>query len=173
MEPLEAILERRSARNFTEQHISEEDLRKILSAGMSGPTAVNARDWSFLVVRDKSTLNKMADGNGGPAEPLRKADLGILICGDMERAFERAPDFWIIDAAIAAENMILAAHGLGIGSVWLGTWPVMDKVQRQAELFQLPKHIVPHSIVAFGYPAGPYPEKKPDYEDDRVHFEKW
>ncbi len=173
METLEAILGRRSVRSYTGQHISDEDLHKILAAGMSGPTAVNARDWSFLVVRDRETLHKMADGNGGPAEPLRGADLGILICGDMERAFERAPDFWVIDGAIAAQNMILAAHGLGIGSVWLGTWPIQEKVRRQADLFGLPRHIVPHSIVAFGYPAEPYPEKKPDYESDRVHFEKW
>lgn len=86
---------------------------------MAGPNCVNARDWSFLVAQDRDTLNKMADANGHPAEPLRKAALGILVLGDLERAFSRAQDYWLVDGAIAAENMILAANALGIGSVWL------------------------------------------------------
>ena len=51
----------------------------------------------------------MADANGGPAEPLRKADVGILVCGDLKREFPKAKDYCIIDGAIAAENMILCA----------------------------------------------------------------
>ena len=56
-----------------------------------------------------------------PAGPLRGADVGILICGDLERAFPRAQEYWAIDGAIAGQNMTLAAKALGIGSVRLGT----------------------------------------------------
>ena len=141
---------------------------------MSGPSCVNARDWSFVVVRKPEMLNKMAAANGMPAEPFRGAKLGILICGDLARAFVGAPDYWVVDGAIAAQNMILAAHAMGIGSVWLGTWPQMDRVERQAALFHLPETQIPHSIIAFGYPAENRPEKaKPDFEADRVHYEKW
>lgn len=173
MEVLEAIFSRTSIRKFTEQEICDEALHTILRAGMSGPTCVNSRDWAFLVVRDPEMLNKMADANGRAAAPLRGAKLGILICGDLERAFDRAPDYWVIDGAIAAQNMILAAHSLGIGSVWLGTWPQMDRVKNQQVLFQLPETQIPHSLIAFGYPQEPLPDPKPDYENDRVHFEKW
>ncbi len=69
--------------------------------------------------------------------------------------------------------MILAAKDLGIGSVWLGTWPQMDRVKAQAEIFGLPETQVPHSIIAFGYPAEDPAVKGPEYEEDRVHFEKW
>ena len=174
MENLELIFSRRSIREYTDEPISDEALHTILEAGMSGPTCANTRDWSFIVVRDKETLNKMADGNGRPAGPLRGAAVGILVLGDLERAFARAQEYWVIDGAIAAQNMILAAKALGIGSVWLGTWPQMERVEKQRELFDLPETVIPHSIIAFGYPAGEESDKPhPDYEESRVHFEKW
>ncbi len=173
MDAIQAILTRISTRKFSDQPISEEALHTILEAGMAGPTAVNARPWSFLVVRDRDMLNRMADGNGRAAEPLRGAALGILVCGDMERAFKPAPDYWVVDGTIAAQNMILAAHAMGIGSVWLGTWPQAEKMQAQKELFNLPDGIVPHSIIAFGYPQEESTKQKLLYEDDRVHMEKW
>lgn len=174
MDSYELIMARRSIRKYTDEPISDETLHKILAAGMSGPTCANKRDWAFIVVRDKETLGKMADCNGRPAEPLRNASVGVLILGDTERAFPRAKDYWVIDGAIAGENMTLAAQALGVGSVWLGTWPQMERVEGLVKLFDLPETMIPHSIIAFGYPA----EDKtglphPDYEEDRVHFEKW
>lgn len=173
MDAIHAIKTRISTRQFSEQAITDEALHTILEAGMSGPSAVNARPWSFIVVRDPEMLSKMADGNGRAADPLRGAALGILVCGDLERAFKAAPDYWVVDGSIAAQNMILAAHAMGIGSVWLGTWPQENKIAAQRELFQLPEHIVPHSIIAFGYPKEDITKEKLLYEADRVHFEKW
>ena len=69
--------------------------------------------------------------------------------------------------------MILAAHAMGIGSVWLGTWPQEHKVSAQKALFDLPDSIVPHSIIAFGYPREDSAKEKLLYEPGRVHFEKW
>ena len=174
MEILDAILSRRSIRKYTDKPIDDDTLHKILTAGMAGPTAVNARPWSFVVVRDKETLAQMAEANGRAATPLKDAALGILICGDLERAFSRAPEYWVVDGAIAGQNMILAAQDMGIGSVWLGTWPQQDKVEAQQALFGLPETQVPHSIIAFGYPAEDRSEAPHlDYEENRVHFEKW
>lgn len=86
---------------------------------MSGPSCVNSRDWSFIVVQNRETLRKMATGNGKPAAPLFTADAAVLICGDLTRAHSRCPEYWVIDCAIAGQNMVLAANALGIGSVWL------------------------------------------------------
>ena len=173
MKTIDAIMTRTSIRKFTDATVSDEDIKTILKAGMSGPSCVNARDWSFIVVKNKEKLNKMADANGGPAEPLRGAAFGVLVCGDMERAFPPAKDYWVIDGSIAAQNMILAAKDLGIGSVWLGTWPQMDRVAAQAELFNLPETQIPHSLIAFGYPAEDPAVKAPEWEEDRVHYEVW
>ncbi|MDD6023749.1 MAG: nitroreductase family protein [Oscillospiraceae bacterium] len=191
---------RRSVRTYLDKEIPDDVVKTILHAGMAGPSCTNARDWSFLVTRDPEILSKMADGNGGPAAPLRRARLGIMVLGDLERAFKPAPDYWIIDGAIAAQNMILAAHGLGVGSVWLGTYPQMERVNRQRELFGLPETVIPHSIIAFGYPdvegensprsmpqgmerpegAAPNmpppprePMKKGEYEESRIHLDRW
>ena len=70
--------------------------------------------------------------------------------------------------------MTLCADALGLGSVWLGTWPQMDRVEKQAALFNLPETIVPHSILALGYPAKENKEPRESrFEENRVHFEKW
>lgn len=173
MDAIQTIMSRTSVRQYSDKEISEEALRTILEAGMAGPSCVNARDWSFIVVRDREMLNKMADANGRPAEPLRTANLGILVCGDLERAFPRAPEYWVVDGSIAAQNMILAAHAMGIGSVWLGTWPQTNRVKAQAELFDLPGSQVPHSIIAFGYPKEESAKEKLVWEEKRIHYEKW
>ena len=181
MDTLENIMTRRSIRHYLDTPISDSALETILRAGMTGPSCANTRDWSFIVTRDPFVLQKMADANGRPAEPLRQAKLGILILGDLERAFKPAPDYWVIDGAIAAQNMILAAHALGIGSVWLGTWPQMDRVERQKEVLGLPDTVVPHSIIAFGYPdteaakntAMTQKSEKSIFEPNRIHMDRW
>ncbi len=198
MDAIEAIMTRRSVRYYTDQPITDDALEVILRAGMAGPSCTNARDWHFLVTRDPEILSQMAAANGRPADPLKRAQLGILVLGDLERAFRPAPDYWIIDGAIAAQNMILAAHALGIGSVWLGTYPQLERVDRQRELFSLPETAIPHSVIAFGYPdseqennpppmpdgpsagspseppPGPPPAmEKGAYEPGRIHIDRW
>ena len=173
MDAIEAIMTRTSIRQFTDEPVSDDVIHAILRAGMSGPSCVNARDWSFIVVRDKDTLNQMADANGRPAEPLWGADFAVLVCGDLTRAFPRAQEYWVVDGSIAAQNMILAAKALGVGSVWLGTWPQMNRVEALRALFNLPETQVPHSVIAFGYPAEHPAPRAPEWEEDRVHYEKW
>ena len=173
MDALENIFSRVSVRQYTGERVPDEAVRTILRAAMSGPSCVNSRDWYFIVVRDRETLHKMADANGKPAAPLHSADFAVLICGDLARAHARCPEYWVIDGAIAGQNMVLAANALGIGSVWLGTWPNAARVQAQAALFALPPTLVPHSILAFGYPQFPASSPRDLYDATRVGFEKY
>lgn len=173
MDAIKNIMERVSTRKFSDRPISDEELKIILDAAMAGPSATNARPFSFIVVRDKEMLQKMAVANMKYSEPITRATLGILVCGDLDRAYAAAPDFWVVDGSIAAQNMILAAHALGIGSCWLGTWPVEERVNNHIELFNLPENIIPHSLIAFGYPEGEFRTQKDRFEEDRVHYEKW
>lgn len=175
-ETIDVLMRRHSTRAFSDRPVSDEDIRTILQAAMAASSAVNARDWSFVVVKDRDTLLRMAEANGPAANPLRGAAFGVLVCGDLSRTYPKAPDYWIIDGAIAAENMAIAAEAMGIGCVWLGTWPQQEKVDAQTTLFSLPDHIRPHSILAFGYAASEQPRpqvKRPEWDGDRVHFEKW
>ncbi len=93
MDAINALFTRRSTWEFTEQPIESEKLHQILDAAMSGPCCVNARDWSFVVVTEKAKLQKMAEANGEPARPLKNAAAGILVCGDLERAFPPAKNY--------------------------------------------------------------------------------
>ena len=174
MDTIQTILKRRSIRRYTDQKANEETIHKILDCGMSGPTAVNKRDWAFIVVDDKDLLKKWSEVCDRAAHIVKDAAFCVLICGDMERALEKKKEFWIIDGSISGQNMILAATDLGLGSVWLGVWPVEERIKNHQEFFHLPDTIIPHSIIAFGYPD----ENKADqphisYEADRVHFNHW
>lgn len=174
MDCIQNILTRRSIRSYEDRPISKEDMRTILTAAMSGPSCVNARDWQFIVVENKEMLNKIADANGKPAQPLRGAAAGIVVCGDLDRAFPPAREYWVIDGSIACQNMTLAARALGIGSVWLGTWPQMRRVNKLSELFGLPESVVPHSVLALGYSAETEDiSDKNAYDASAVHWDKW
>lgn len=173
MDALDNIFSRVSVRQYSGETIPEEQIHTILRAAMSGPSCINSQDWVFIVVQNRKTLQKMADLNGKPAAPLYTADFAVLICGDLTRAHSRCPEYWVIDCAIAGQNMILAANALGIGSVWLGTWPNATRVAAQAQLFALPPTLIPHSIIAFGYPIAPNSKPRNLYDPSRVHFEKY
>lgn len=176
-ETLQSIMNRKSIRSFTDQPVPDEAIRLILKAGMSGPSACNCRPWSFIVVKDRDRLNAMADAKKQYSDLLRKAAFAVLVCGDLNRALHEAPEYWIIDGSAAIQNMILAAHSLGIGSCWVGIWPREENIRPQAELFQLPETALPHSIVAFGYPKESEnfgtPRQKPEWDESQVHFERW
>lgn len=174
MDSMQNILTRRSIRSYEDRRISDADMQTILTAAMSGPTCANTRDWQFIVVEDKKTLNLMADANGRPAAPLRQAAAGILICGDLDKAFPKAKEYWIIDGAIAGQNISLAARSLGIGSVWLGTWPEMERVKNLTQLFRLPESVIPHSIIALGYSKETEDiSEKNAYDESCIHRETW
>lgn len=172
MDALDNIFSRVSVRQYSGKRVPAEHIHTILQAAMSGPSCINSRDWVFIIVQNRKTLQKMADLNGKPAAPLYTADFAVLICGDLTRAHSRCPEYWVIDCAIAGQNMILAANALGIGSVWLGTWPNTERVNAQAQLFALPPTLIPHSIIAFGYPNSRQAESRDLYDPTRVHFER-
>lgn len=114
MNTLEAILTRRSCRKFTDKPIESETLHQLLEAAMSGPSCVNAKDWSFVVVTDPEKLAQMADANGRPAEPLRHAAAGILVCGDLDRAFRLARIIGSLTVQSRPRTSALPRRSLGL-----------------------------------------------------------
>ena len=96
-----------------------------------------------------------------------------MVAGDLSKAYSNAPDYWQTDCSIAAQNMILAAQALGVGSVWLGTFPEQERVQALKQEFNLPDNIVPHSLIAFGYPADNDNHQRDLFESEKVHVDKW
>jgi len=99
-----------------------------------------------------------------------KAPLGILVCGDL--TLEKSPGYWIVDCAAATENLVLAAHALGLGAVWTGVFPRQERMDGFRRLLKLPDHIMAHSFVPVGFPAE-HPPSEDRFQLGRVHRNGW
>ena len=138
---------------------------------MSAPSAGNAQPWQFLIVEDKTILNRIPELHGS-SQMLKEASPAIIVCGDMNRKNKFIGELWIQDCSAATENMLIMAQDLGLGSVWLGVYPMKEVVEGIKELFNLPEHIIPFSIVSLGYPT----EEKVTldrFDETRVHWNRW
>ena len=151
---LNNILERTSVRSYLDKSIEEDKIEKLLRAGMAAPTAVNKQPWHFVVVTDKSLLQKLAKANPY-AEMVARAPLAIVVCGDMTKALDgNAREFWVQDCSAASENILLAATGLGLGAVWTGTYPSEERCAAVSEVLGLPETLIPLNTIVIGYPDG-------------------
>ncbi len=169
MEVLEAIFTRRSIRRFTGQPISEEDLKTVVKAGFYAPSAHNKQPWHFVIVRDKDALESIAKIHPY-AKMLPQAGCGIIVCGDKEK--EGMTGFLVEDCSAAIQNMLLAAHGLGLGAVWCGLYPVPQLTKPIGGLVNLPSEIVPVGMVVIGHKAEEK-ENAERFDDSKVHLEQW
>ncbi len=169
MDVLEAIRTRRSIRQYEPRPVPDDLVHKVLAAGMAAPSARNSQPWHFVVVRDPALLAQVPRINPN-AEMAGRAPLAILVCADP--GLEISPGYWPVDCAAATENMLLAAHGLGLGAVWTGIYPREDRMAGYRGLLGIPDRVVPHSLVVLGYAA----ERRPAedrYRPDRVHENRW
>ncbi len=98
------------------------------------------------------------------------APLGILVCGDL--SLEKFPGFWVQDCSAAMQNLLLAAHDMGLGAVWTGIHPVEERATRFRAIFKLPNHIVPLGLAVIGWPVKPG-RRKERYKPERVHRNSW
>lgn len=169
MDTIQTIFERRSIRKFKRIHISDELINNILKAAMYAPSSMNKQSWHFLVMTDREILDQIPALHPH-AKMVYEAPLTILICGDF--SIEPIAAYNAINCSAATENLLLAAHALGLGGVWLGVYPREERMENLRKLLYLPDYILPVSLVAIGYPD----EKKERPErflPERIHWEKW
>ena len=169
MELFEALHTRRSIRAFTDQPISEADLETILRAAMDAPSAVNAQPWHFVVITDRAMLDAIPDIHPHAAM-CRTAQAAIVSVAEI--ALEKAPGNWMVDCSAAVENLLLAARGLGIGSVWCGLYPRQERMAPMAALLKLPEGFLPHALVPLGYPAQEF-KRVERFKPERIHRNGW
>ena len=158
---LENIATRTSIRAYTEAPVEQAKIEKMLKAAMAAPTAMNKQPWHFVVVTDKDQLKALSE-TSPYSGMVAKAPLAIAVCGDMLKAMDGGGrDFWIQDASAATQNLLLAAHAMGLGAVWTGVYPDLDRCKLIAEVLALPENIIPLNVVVIGYPAqNPTPKDK-------------
>ena len=165
------ILGRRSIRVYSPGEVSEPAVTRLLEAAMAAPSAMTKDPWRFIVVRDKQTLSKLAALHPGAAM-LSVAAMAIVVCGDLDAAFERQISYLLQDCSAAIENLLLAAHAQGLGACWVGIHPGEPLLKRVKELLSLPASIIPVAAVSLGQP-GEQPPPRTRYNTDYVHREKW
>ncbi len=173
---IENIKTRRSVREYSDEDVSDEDIERIIDAGIHAPSGFDSQPWFFVVVKNREMMKRMSDH----CKPRLLAQLGD-VTDDTVAAFKKelakeefsifydAPVLIIVlgnnagittdyDCALCAENMMLAAHSMGIGSCWIGTGCfIQDNPEMLEELGITPDFRVIAPIV-FGYPAKEYHE---------------
>lgn len=167
MDVLTAIETRRSIRRYTGEPVSEEMLHTLLHAGFCAPSAKNCRPWEFVVVRSRDKLKCFSE-HAQYQKMAEHAAFAIVVCGDTRRLDHH--DLLLNDCSAAVENILLAAHGLGLGAVWCGI--VNELVNFFRQQLSLPEEVLPVALVAVGHPAEerPVPER---YDPSHVHFEAY
>lgn len=172
---LECILTRTSVRQYQpDRTISRDTVETLLRAAMSAPTAVNKQPWAFIALDDRAALDSLAQVLPY-ARMLTKAPLAIVTCGDLSKAIDGEDadkGFWIQDVSAATENLLLAAHAMGLGAVWTGVYPDAERVKDVQERLGLPANVIPLAVVPVGYPTGPQ-KPKDKWAPANVHFNKW
>lgn len=149
MNTLDAIMSRRSIRQYKEEKISQEDLNKILAAAMQAPSAGDGRPWHFVVVEDRKQLDEIAEKVDQGNEMFKQAQAAIIVCGDESK--EGFPGFYPQDCACASQNIYLAAHELGLATVWIALWGVPPRIKGIREVTLIPEEITPVAIFPLGY----------------------
>jgi nitroreductase len=165
---IDIIFKRRSIRKYTEQPVEPEKLDLLMQAAMAAPSAMNCKPWEFVVVTDPEKLaqfrKRLIFGD-------RNAPAAIVVCGNPRlSANPSARLFWQQDCSAATENILVAAAGLGLGTVWCGVHPVADFVRVVRDVAGIPKHVTPLALIYVGYPAEEKPART-QYDASRVHHD--
>lgn len=169
MDTITALKTRRSIRQFTGGKIDDDVLKTCVECGMFAPSAGNEQPWHFIIIKNRQTLEKIPTIHQY-AKMMPLASAGILICFDP--SLEKHEQMSCQDCAAATQNILLAAHAQGFGSCWLGIYPRKNRMDGFRKMFNIPKSIIPFSLVAIGVSEK---EKKAvdRVKTDRVHQETW
>ena len=166
-ELINTIFSRRSIRKYTAEPVGEQNIKTLLEAAMAAPSASNRKPWHFVVVTDRKKLDALADSHPY-GKMLFEAPLCIAVCGDPTISQR----FWVQDCSAATENLLLAAVALDLGAVWLGAYPSEERVAAIRKVLGVPNNIVPLNLISMGHPAE-QKEPRTQYDEERVHREKW
>lgn len=172
MELLEIMQNRRSVRSYTDEKVSEENLLKILQAGMLVASGKAIYPWEMIVVRDKEMLRKMSNFRAGTVKMLLEADVAIVVIANT-----KASDIWVEDCSSSITHMHLMADSLGVGSCWVQGRQRPSDDGRMAEeylreLLKFPEDYALEGLVTLGMPkARPNRRELSDLPMNKVHYE--
>lgn len=167
----DVIMSRASSRSFTGEAIPRETLLRIARAGMAAPSAMNVQPWEIVIVTDRSKLESLRDGLPY-AKMLDKAAAAFVVCG-LPAKNDCARMHWNDDCAAASENILLAAHSLGLGAVWTAVNPDPPRLETVRGILGIPADVVPLNVIPIGAIAGQPPAPKDKWNPKAVRFDRW
>ncbi|MEM3586018.1 MAG: nitroreductase family protein [Candidatus Jordarchaeaceae archaeon] len=174
MDVFEAIKNRRSIRDYDpNKQVPRDLIEKIVDAARWAPTAGNQQPVEIVIVQEKEKREKMAAASGY-APYLKDSPVALVVCVNQNkyaRGYDKAREYYTpMDASAAIQNMMLAAHALGLGTCWDS---IIDK-RVIRELLKIPEHVDPFSILALGYPSK-IPETPPKRRtlEEMIHWETY
>ena len=179
MDLMDAIKGRRSIRKYKPDLVPEEALQTVMEAVRWAPSWANTQCWEVIVVKDPKVKSELSTAlpKGNPAlSSMTEAPLVLVLCGKkgISGYYKGQPvtekgDWLMFDTGVAMENLCLAAHTLGLGTVVIG----MFDHRKAAEILGVPQNVEVVAMTPLGYPAseGPAPRRKEIAEF--VHYEKY
>ena len=177
-EVIKNILTRVSNRRFTDEKVSDENIDTLLHAAMAAPSAMDKEPWHFIVIHDLE-LKRELKASLPYVKMMNDSSTGIVVCGDITlyeqiSRIEKEDNtlYWVQDCSAASQNILLAAHSIGLAAVWTGIFPLQSRITKLQKLLNLPPHIVPLNLIVVGHPAT---EAKPKdkWDASKVHINKF
>ena len=173
MDVFEVMKQRRSIRGYSNEAVSDQQIRRLIEAAVLAPSAGNVQPWKFVVVKDSATKTKLAEAALGQSF-VKTAPLVIVVCADTEKAKKsygkRGEKLYSIqDTAAATQNILLTVQDLGLATCWVGAFN--DKEVSKA--INAPKNIRPVAVLPIGYAANPVKVPLKKSVDEVIHYERF
>ena len=164
---MNAIFHRVSIRKYKEQEVEQEKIERMLRAAMAAPSACNQQPWEYYVVTNKNKIEALSKTS--PYTGCAKhAPLVFVACYRKEEGII-APSYQEIDLSASVENLLLEADELGLGAVWMGIAPGIERMEAVRKVLDLPERLNAFALIPCGYPAESRPQQD-RYEEKRVHY---
>ncbi len=137
---------------------------------MQAPSALNQQPWEFIVVENKTALQKLSQAMPD-AKPVSNSELTLILVANSKK-FRYEPD-WELDMSAAAQNILLEAVHLELGAVWMSITSDDSAINYVREMYELPSDIKPFALIAIGYPESNKNHFIDRYNTEKIHFETW
>ena len=170
MDTMSAIMTRRSIRAFQDAPVTDEQMKTLLEAAMNAPSAGDGRPWHFVVTTDRAQLDALADAVDEGNDMFKQAQAAVLIC--LDESLEGFKGFGAQDCSCAAQNLQLAAHDMGLGTVWIAIINVPPRVAGCRKVLGVPEEITPFALFPLGVPDEEL-EAETRYDKSRIHTNGW
>ncbi|PWM29159.1 MAG: nitroreductase family protein [Verrucomicrobia bacterium] len=173
MDSQNAIFTRASVRSYDPSKRADAgQIREVLAAAMSAPSAMGRRPWEFVVATRPELLERIMQIHPY-CSSLGDAGCAIIVCGNLDAQYKTpAGGYYVYDCSAATQNLLIRAKELGLDTCWCAIAPEKGRIDAFRRLFGIPENVEPMALVILGYAAEPVRRER-TFEEEKVHMQKW